>query len=118
MPLKKSSLSKLSFNKFDVHSFIISNIRPLRGAGVKWSTPKIMYFISSLILLRFFHSDLPVVLMILREKKGQKESQKGPEKKVNKCDKLGLTAWGDFKEIFCDIYLELPLFNTTKPYER
>jgi hypothetical protein len=35
----------------------------------KWSTPKIMYFISSLILLRFFPSDLPVVLMILREKK-------------------------------------------------
>ena len=94
MPLKKSSLSKLSFNKFDVHSFIISNIRPLRGAGGKWSTPKIMYFISSLILLRFFHSDLPVVLMILREKKGQKESQKGPEKKVNKCGKLGLTALG------------------------
>ena len=25
---------------------------------------------------------------------------------------------GDFKEIFCDVYLELPLFNTTKPYER
>jgi hypothetical protein len=25
---------------------------------------------------------------------------------------------GVFKEIFCDIYLELPLFNTSKPYER
>jgi hypothetical protein len=37
---------------------------------------------------------------------------------VNKCGKLGLIALGDFKEIFCDIYLELPLFNTTKPYER
>jgi len=83
-----------------------------------WSTPKIMYFISSLKLLGFFPSDLPVVLMILREKKSQKVSQKGPETKVNKCGKLGLTAWGDFKEIFCDIYLELPLFNTTKPYER
>ena len=45
--------------------------------------------------------------MILREKKSQKVSQKGPEKKVNKCGKLGLTAWGDFKEIFYDIYLEL-----------
>ena len=66
----------------------------------------------------FFPSDLPVVLMILREKQSQKVSQKGPEKKVNKCGKLELTAWGDFKEIFCDIYLELPLFNTTKPYER
>lgn len=51
-------------------------------------------------------------------KKKVKKSQKGPAKKVNKCGKLGLTAWGDFKEIFCDIYLELPLFNTTKPYER
>ena len=51
-------------------------------------------------------------------KKNQKVSQKGPEKKVNKCGKLGLTAWVDFKEIFCDIYLELPFFNTTKPYER
>jgi hypothetical protein len=59
-----------------------------------------------------------VVLMILREKKSQKVSQKGPEKKVNKCGTLGLTLWGDFKEIFCDIYLELPLFNTTKPYGR
>ena len=56
--------------------------------------------------------------MILREKKSQKASQKGPEKKVNKCGKLGLTTWGDFKAIFCDIYSELPLFNTTKPYER
>ena len=98
------------FNKFDVHSFIISNIRPLR--------PKIMYFISSLILLRFFPSDLPVVLMILREKKSKGESHKGPEKKVNKYGKLGLTAGGTLRRFFCDIYLELPLFNTTKPYER
>jgi hypothetical protein len=27
----------------------------------------------------------------------QKVSQKGPEKKVNKCGKLGLTAWGDLR---------------------
>ena len=66
------------FNKFDVHSFIISNIRPLRGEG-KWSTPRNMYFISSLILLRFFPSYLPVVLMILREK-SQKVSQKRTRK--------------------------------------
>ena len=35
------------FNKFDVHSFIILNIRPLQGGGggggVKWSTPKILF---------------------------------------------------------------------------
>ena len=83
-----------------------------------WSTPKIMYFISSLILLRFIPSDLPVVFLILREKQSQRVSLKGPERKVNKYGKLGLTAWGDFKEIFCDIYFELPLFNTTKLYER
>jgi hypothetical protein len=50
--------------------------------------------------------------------KTQKVSKKGPEKKAKKCGKLGLTGWGNFKEIFCDIYLELPLFNTTKPNER
>jgi hypothetical protein len=33
------------FNNFDVLSFIISNIRPLRGEGGKWLTLKIMYFI-------------------------------------------------------------------------
>ena len=77
-----------------------------------------MYFISSLILLRFIPSDLPLVFLILREKQSQRASLKGPERKVNKYGKLGLTAWGDFKEIFCDIYLELPLFNTTKLYER
>jgi hypothetical protein len=33
--------------------------------------------------------------MILREKKSKSEP-KGPEKKVNKCGKLGLTAWEDF----------------------
>jgi hypothetical protein len=49
-------------------------------------------------------------------KQSQKVSLKGREKKVNKCGKLGLTAWGDIKEIFCDIQLELPLFNTTKLY--
>jgi hypothetical protein len=38
--------------------------------------------------------------MILREKKSQKVSQKGPEKKVNKCGKLGLTAWGDIRRFF------------------
>jgi hypothetical protein len=32
--------------------------------------------------------------MILREKKSQEVSQKGPEKKVNKCGKLGITALG------------------------
>ena len=79
-----------------------------------------MYFISSLILLRFSPSDLPVVLMILRGKKSQKVSQQGPEKKVDKCGKLGLTAGGGGGggEIFCDIYLELSLFNTNKPCER
>ena len=69
MPLKKSSLSvsrnlmyiDLSFQKYGHY-----------GEGGKWLTPKIMYFISSLILLRFFPSDLPVVLMILREKKVKK----------------------------------------------
>jgi hypothetical protein len=69
MPLKKSSLSvsrnlmyiDLSFQKYG-HYVEVG----------KWLTPKIMYFISSLILLRFFPSDLPVVLMILREKKVKK----------------------------------------------
>ena len=89
MPLKK--VFSKCFNIFDVHSIIISNIRPLRGRG-QWSMPKIMYLISSLLLLRFFPSDLPVVLMILRESQTQKVSQKGPENKVNKCGKLGLTA--------------------------
>ena len=36
---------------------------------------------------------VPVVLMILRYKKSQKVSQKGPEKNVNKCGKLGLTSY-------------------------
>jgi hypothetical protein len=81
------------FNKFDVHSFIISNIRPLRGGG-QVVNAQIMYFISSPIFLRFSPSDLPVVLMILRKKQSQKVSQKGPGKKVNNCGKLGLTAWG------------------------
>ena len=66
----------------------------------------------------FLPSDLPVVLMITRGKTSQKVSQKGQETEVNKCGKLGLTGWGDFKEIVCDIYLELPLFNTTKQYGR
>jgi hypothetical protein len=35
-----------------------------------------------------------------REKQSQRVSLKGPERKVNKYGKLGLTAWGDFKEIF------------------
>jgi hypothetical protein len=56
--------------------------------------------------------------MILIEKQSQRVSLKEPERRVNKYVKLGLTTWGDFKEIFCDIYLELPLFNTTKLYER
>jgi hypothetical protein len=29
-----------------------------------------------------------------------------------------INSMGGFKEICCVIYLELPLFNTTKPYER
>ena len=84
------------FNKFDVHSFIISNIRPLRGVGGRGecSMPKSMYFISSMILLRFSPSDLPVVLMILKGEKSQKVNQKGPEKKVNKYGKVGITALG------------------------
>ena len=69
-------------------------------------------------MLRFIPSDLPVVFLILREKQSQRISLKGPERVVNNYGKLGLTAWGDFKEIFCDIYLELPLLNTTKLYER
>jgi hypothetical protein len=32
-------------------------------------------------------------------------SQKGPEKKVNKCGKLRLTAWVDFKEICFVIFI-------------
>jgi hypothetical protein len=53
-----------------------------REGGGKWSTPKIkiMYFISSLILLRFFPSDLPVVLMILRERKKSKSEPKRTRK--------------------------------------
>ena len=101
MPLKKSSLS-------------VSTNLMYYGGRESGQPPKLC----SLILLRFFPSDLPIVLMILKEKKSHKVSQKGPEMKVNKCDKLGLTAWGDFKEIFCDIQLELPLFNTTKLCER
>ena len=115
MPLKKSSLS-VSTNLMYIH--LSFQIYGHYGGACNWSTPKIMYFISSLILLRFIPSDLPVVFLILREKQSQRVSLKGPERKVNKYGKLGLTAWGDFKEIFCDIYFELPLFNTTKLYER
>ena len=89
------------------------------GGGVsKWSTPKIMYFISSLILLRFFPSDLPVVLMILREKKSLKRELKRTRNGSEQMWQTWINSMGDFKAIFCDIYLELPLFNTTKPYER
>jgi hypothetical protein len=59
-------------SKFDICSFSLL-------------TPKFMYFISSLILLRFFPSDLPVVLIIQRFKKKVKKSRKGPTKKKNKC---------------------------------
>jgi hypothetical protein len=60
MPLRKSSLG-VSTNLMYIHlSF-------QKDGGGKWSMPKIMYSISSVILLRFFPSDLPVVLMILRE---------------------------------------------------
>jgi hypothetical protein len=48
------------------------------------------------ILLRFLPSDLPAVFMILREK-SQNVSQKGPEKKVDKYGKLGLTAGGTLR---------------------
>ena len=62
-------------------------------------------------MLMFISNILPVVLMILRE-----------PKRTRKVSELMWQTWinsrGDFKEIFCDIYLELPLFNTTKPYER
>ena len=61
MPLRKSSLG-VSTNLMYIHlSF------QKYGGGGKWSMPKIMYSISSVILLRFFPLDLPVVLMILRE---------------------------------------------------
>ena len=115
MPLKKSSLS-VSTNLMYIH--LSFQIYGHYAGGGNWSTPKIMYFISSLILLRFFPSDLPVVFMILIEKQSQRVSPKGPERKVNKYGKLGLTAGGTLRRFFCDIYLELPLFNTTKPYER
>ena len=38
-------------------------------------------------------------------KKNQNVSQKGPEKKVNTCGKLRLTAWVDFKEICFVIFI-------------
>ena len=104
------------FNKFDVHSFIISNIRPLRGGGGQVVNAQIMHFISSPIFLRLSPSDLPVVLMILREKKSKSEP-KGPEKKVNKCGKLGLTAWGDLRKfvvLFIWNYHYSTLLNRTK----
>ena len=82
------SLIPLCFNKFVVIYHFKYTRYPSRG-----QTPTIMYFISSLLLLRFFPSDLPVILIILREDKSQKVSQKGPEKKMNKCGTLGLTAW-------------------------
>ena len=47
----------------------------------------------------------------------QKVSQKGPEKKVNKCDKLGLTAWGDLRKfvvLFIWNYHYSTLLNRTK----
>ena len=59
------------FNNFDVLSFIISNIRPLRGGGGGASGQR-----SKLCILL---SDLPVVLMITRGKKGRKVSKKGQE---------------------------------------
>ena len=52
--------------------------------------------------------------MITRGKKSRKVSKKGQETLMSKCGRLGLTGWADFKEIVCDLYLELPLFNTTK----
>jgi hypothetical protein len=74
---KKSSLS-VSTNLMYFHlSFQISG--HYGGVGGKLSTSKIMYFISSLILLMFFPSDLPVILMIPREIKSKNVSQKGQE---------------------------------------
>ena len=43
------------FNKFDDFKYTAIT----EGGGGEWTTPKIMYFISSLILLKFFPSDLP-----------------------------------------------------------
>ena len=91
MPLEKSSLS-VSTNLMCIH--LSFQIYGHYGGGGQVVNAQIMYFISSPIFLRFSPSDLPVVLMILRKKQSQKVSQKGPEKKVNNCGKLGLTAWG------------------------
>ena len=74
------------------------------GEGGKWLTPKIMYFISNLILLRFFTSDLPVVLMILREKKSKSEPKR-TRKESEQMWQTWINSMGGFKEIFCDIYL-------------
>jgi hypothetical protein len=111
MPLKKSFKC---FNKFDVHLLIISNIR--RWGQVFKAQNYVFYFESD--IAKGFPFRPTCSSYDSERKKNQKVSQKGPEMKVNKCDKLGLTAWGDLKEIFCVIYLELPFFNTTKPYER
>jgi hypothetical protein len=52
---------------------------------------------------------------------GGKKSKSEPKRTRKESEQMWQT-WnnsigGNFKEIFCDIYLELPLFNTTKPYE-
>jgi hypothetical protein len=55
--------------------------------------------------------------MILREKKKSKSEPKRTRKESEQMWQTWINSMGGFKEIFCDIYLELPLFNTTKPYE-
>ena len=56
--------------------FVFKYIKYTGGwGGGKWSTPKIMYFISSLILLRFFPSDLPVVRVPVKCETKQKRNE-------------------------------------------
>ena len=82
------------FKKFDVYSFIISKIRPLRGWGGEVVNPQNNVF--------YFESDIAKVYPFRptcssydsERKKSQKVNQKGPEKKVSKCGKLGLAALG------------------------
>ena len=73
-----------SFEKQICCNFIISNVREGKVVNAQKS---------SLILLRFFPSDLPVVLMIPRFKKKVKKSQNGPAKKVNKCQTWINSIW-------------------------
>ena len=85
------------FNKFDVHSFIISNIRPLRGGGGGGASGQRPKF--------YFVSDIAKVFPFIPNENEQ-------------MGHIWINSMEDFKEICCDVYLELPLFNTIKPYER